>query len=175
MEWLQRLDTWAALITLAAVAWFLGVRPLLDWLNIDVGEVLRRLLSSRVSGGSLNRYVEREAPLPPVRPADRGLSAGLSASSAPLHPALRAIILDTEADKPGRQAATTRAALIRALVAAGWRTGEIRVLLRGDTTVVTEEIRAARLALGVGDEEAPKTPLAGRPIPPGVEFADESA
>jgi hypothetical protein len=33
MELLQRLDTWAALITLVAVAWYLGVRPLIEALQ----------------------------------------------------------------------------------------------------------------------------------------------
>lgn len=47
MELLQRLDTWAALITLAAVAWFLGVIPLCDYLGLDLGEALRSMLSRR--------------------------------------------------------------------------------------------------------------------------------
>lgn len=183
MDLLKRLDTWLAFFTLAAVGYYFGLRPLLDHFGIDVGALLRRLLGraatvSSVSGGSLAHYGEPDARLAPEKVADGpGLSAGLSAglpATPPMHPALHAIMLNNSADKDERAAATTRGALVRALIVAGWRTGEIRVLLRGDTTAVTDEIRAARIALGVGDEEVPRTPLAGRPIPPGVEFEDKA-
>lgn len=169
MELLNRLDNWLALITLVAVGWYLGVRPLGE--RFGWWSALRRFLSS-VSVAPAAPYVA-PAPAPePAPPADRGLSAGLSAPAPAVPEPLRAIMIDSEADKAERQAATTRPALIRALVAAGWRTGEIRTLLRGDTTAVTDEIRAARIALGVAEEDAPRTPLAGRPIPPGVEFEE---
>jgi hypothetical protein len=53
MEFLQRLDTWLTLFTLAAIAWYLGLRPLI--------EALRE--RKRVKGYNAD-YDERPAPRP---------------------------------------------------------------------------------------------------------------
>jgi len=44
----------------------------------------------------------------------------------------------------------TRAALIEALVVAGWAVGGIRALLKGDTGAIGAEVEAAKLRLGIG-------------------------
>jgi len=61
----------------------------------------------------------------------------------------------------------TRAALIEALVGAGWAVGGIRGLLKGDTGAIGAEVEAAKLRLGISD--APRSVrvneyIAGRPV-----------
>lgn len=166
--------SWMAQVFLVSVGvisvgllWFRVFRPMLE----DFG-VLRPADGVNSYDADYDEPVTR--PLPNL-PADPGLSVGLSAPSAKIHPAVLAIILDSEADKAERMEVTSRMALVQALVAAGWKTGEIRAQLKGDTGAIGDQVRAARIALGMADEEVPRTPLAGRPVPPGVEFADEAA
>lgn len=103
---------------------------------------------------------EALAPKPPVTPP-----AQVPASpSAPLPAAVRALLTERRREK-----------LIEALVAAGWGTGEIRMQLKGDSGTIGEEVRAARIRLGLADPDQRVTPLAGRPVPDGVIFVDDLA
>ncbi len=78
MELLQRLDTWVALITLATVAWFLGVIPLLDYLGLDMGEALRSMVSRR----GVNPSAEDDTPPPAGYVAPRARAADVAPMSA---------------------------------------------------------------------------------------------
>lgn len=122
------------------------------------------------------RYVQLPRTALANTQADTGLSAGLSGglpdNTPRVPPAVRNIMLDTAASKDDRKAATSRESLITALVAAGWGTGEIRAQLKGDSGEIGNQVRAARAVLGLVDEDVPRTPIAGRPVAPGVEFAD---
>ena len=86
-------------------------------------------------------------------PADGGLSGGLSALSGLQQHAVRLIILDTE-DVVQRRARTTTKVLVKALVSAGWKTGEIRQAVKGDNNTLGEWITEARAELGLRDERS---------------------
>lgn len=102
-----------------------------------------------VSSVSADAYDERDDAEGADFARDLGLSARLSALSPARRDALLAIIVDTP-DKGERAALTSRAALVAALVAAGWQTGEIRAQLKGDNGAIGLEVEAARQRLGVG-------------------------
>lgn len=102
-----------------------------------------------VSGVSAPAYDEGGGGEGDDMPRDLGLSARLSALTPARRDALLAIIIDTD-DKGERAALTTRAALVAALVAAGWQTGEIRAVLKGDNGAIGLDVEAARQRLGVG-------------------------
>lgn len=164
-SWLALVFFGCVTVLTVGVLWFRVFRPMLE----DFG-----LISAEGVKSYEVDYGEPIVKPLPARPADPSLSVGLSAPSARIHPALRAIMLDSEDDKGARLEATSRMALVQALVAAGWKTGEIRAQLKGDTGAIGDQVRAARIALGMADEEVPHTPIAGRPVPPGVEFAEEA-
>lgn len=111
----------------------------------------------------VTQYPDNTSIIPQTAGLSGGLS-GLSARSEDVPSAVRDITLYR-----------TREQLIAALVAAGWGVGEIRSVLRGDNGKIGEEIAAARARLGGGvpSPEPARTPLAGRPIPPGIRFSDD--
>lgn len=89
--------------------------------------------------------------------ADRRASAGLSGD--PRHcPALR---LDR-----------TKAGLITTLVYNEWTVSEIRAALKGDNTVLGQEIAEARERLGMAPAGEYRTPIAGRPTAAVFETGD---
>jgi hypothetical protein len=166
--------------------WFRVLRPFCEdmgWISA-YDEPATDTPSPRGAASPVNDYADastvRYVQLPRTAlantQANTGLSAGLSAG-LPTHEtfvpaAVRNIMLDTATSKDDRKAATSRESLITALVAAGWGTGEIRAQLKGDSGEIGNQVRAARAVLGLVDEEVPRTPIAGRPVAPGVEFAD---
>lgn len=79
---------------------------------------------------------------------DRLQSSAPSAPSAKQLTALMRLMLDRD-----------RAALIEALVSAGWNVGQIRAQLRGDNGVIGEEIAAARQRLGLSTSEPRVIPV----------------
>jgi hypothetical protein len=125
------------------------------------------------TGGGVKHYT-----LPPARdyvthePArvadtatDPGLSAGLSvpsARSAQLPAPVTNIMIDR-----------SRAGLIAALVAAGWKTGEIRAQLKGDNSRIGEEVEAERVRQGLAPAAPRLSPIAGRELPADAKFFDE--
>ena len=113
-------------------------------------------MTEPVSSVSPDDYVTVNDEAPRQTAADRadgGLSGGLSALSGLQQHAVRLIILDTE-DVVQRRARTTAKVVVRALVAAGWRTGEIRQAVKGDNNVIGEWITEARAELGLRDERS---------------------
>lgn len=117
---------------------------------------------STVSPPPPAHYVKSPAPLSADTAPDPGLSDGLSALSE-----VEALALEDI------RAYRSRENLVCFLVAFGWKTGEIRAILKGDSGKIGEEVREARVLLGLEDEEVPRTPLAGRPIPAGVVFQED--
>lgn len=148
--------TWSRIIRPALEDW--GV---LSWEDEEPAVTRYSPLPAQVSSVSARDYVTSVEPEVPDSPADPGLSDGLSAWSEAQRLAFDGLMLYR-----------SREAAMRALVAAGWKVSDIRAagLFRGDNAVVGQEVRAARLALGLEDDEAPKTPIAQRPIPAGVDF-----
>lgn len=147
-------------VGLAWVTWDRIVRPFAEDMGWIVYEEDRSV--SNITPPPPADYVTRMGATSADSATDPGLSDGLSALSE-----VEALTLEDV------MAYRSRENLIRFLVAFGWKTGEIRGLIKGDTGKIGEEVRAARLALGLEDEETPRTPLAGRPIPAGVVFAEE--
>jgi hypothetical protein len=84
--------------------------------------------------------------------ADGGLSGGLSGLSALHRHALDLIMLDSSLEGAALEARTTAKVLVRALVAAGWKTGRIRQVVKGDNNTISEWITDARNELGLRDE-----------------------
>jgi hypothetical protein len=150
MELLQRLDGWILLFTLGMLVWAVVKDP---WF------VVRFLLgreTEEVSSVSPDDYVTPNDETPrhtAADTADGGLSGGLSALSALRRQAVLVIILDTD-DPAERRACTTKKALIRGLVAAGWGTSEIRQVVTIDNTVASQIIREAREDLGISTERS---------------------
>lgn len=68
-----------------------------------------------------------------------------------------------------RQLDRTRSALIDECLTQGWQVDELRGLLRGSNDALSAEIAAARQRLGLAER---RTPIAGRPVPAGVEYED---
>jgi hypothetical protein len=130
-------------------------QPIWDWRG-SISEALyrawlalprsqRRTTVSMVSVTTLQHraadYVSQNPEIAPDAPQTPGLSvvsSGLSASSAEIPDELADIMTYR-----------TREKLIDALVAAGWGTGEIRALIKGDSGVIGEEVKAARTRLGI--------------------------
>jgi hypothetical protein len=116
-------------------------------------------MTEDVSSVSADDYVTPNDADPRFDAADRadgGLSGGLSALSGLQQYALRTIILDTE-DVVQRRARTTPKAVVRALVAARWKTSEIRQVLKGDNNTLSAMIAESREELGLADERPPIT------------------
>jgi hypothetical protein len=151
MELFERLDTWFTLFTVGILAWTLLTNPR------HVAAFVARMAGrseEEVSTITPDDYVTSNDAEPrhtAADPADSGLSGGLSALSALHRHALDLIMLDTE-DVVQRRARTTTKGLVKALVAAGWRTGEIRQAVKGDNNVIGEWIAEARNELGLRDE-----------------------
>jgi hypothetical protein len=95
-------------------------------------------------------YVTHDHAAPADTPADPGLSAGLSAPSVRLPAELEALMVDR-----------SRAALVAALVAAGWNTGQIRAQLKGDNGVTGKEVEVERKRQGLTSEAPRLVPIAG--------------
>lgn len=123
---------------------------------------MRAASAPDVSRDSPLDYVTRYPALEADTATDPGLSAGLSGLSAVQAEAVRGYMLDR-----------SRANLIRLAVVLGASTGDLRPVLRGDNGANGQEIAAIRRALGLEEEGVPRTPLAGRPIPPGVVFQED--
>jgi len=115
------------------------------------------LWQSATTVGSVARYVAPAVADGVATRTDHGPSVRPSAPSV----AVRA----AEALQRDR----SRQTLVTALVAAGWSTAEIRDRLVGANDAIGAEVKAARAALGL-DDGAAVTPIAGRPVPPGVSF-----
>ena len=116
-------------------------------------------MTEPVSSVSPDDYVTPPDEAPRQTAADRadgGLSGGLSGLSGLRQYALRTIILDTD-DVAQRRARTTTKVLVKALVAGGWKTGEVRQAVKGDNNVIGEWIAEARAELGLRDERPPIT------------------
>ena len=123
-------------------------------------------MTEEVSSVSRNDYVTSsdEAPRQTAADtADSGLSGGLSGLSGLQRHALDLIMLDTE-DVVQRRARTTTKVVVRALVAAGWKTGEIRQAVKGDNNVIGEWIAEARAELGLRDERTVGVGRDGRQV-----------
>lgn len=120
-------DLWASVEPYAAALWWIGRKAAAP----------RRVTEPP----PWRAYVTTDEADPVAMLRDEGLSGLSAAPSAPSEPA-RDII------SPG-----DRAAAIRALVASGWTTGQIRGLLKGDNGVIGQEVEAARAAMGL---EAPR-------------------
>jgi hypothetical protein len=149
MELLQRLDGWLLLFTLGMLVWAVIKDP---WF------VVRFLLgkeTEEVSSISAEDYVtpnDAEPRQTAADPADGGLSGGLSALSGLQQHAVRLIMLDSSLEGAALDARTTAKALVRALVAAGWKTSRIRQVVKGDNNTISEWINEARTELGLRDE-----------------------
>jgi hypothetical protein len=85
----------------------------------------------------------------PETAKDPGLSAGLSALEGDRRRAVEHIMLNTSMDKDARRMVANRANLVAALVSLGWQTGEIRVIVKGDTEAIGMECQAAQTRLGM--------------------------
>lgn len=71
----------------------------------------------------------------------------------------------------------TRGALIEELLTLGWTITDFRreQIFRGDNNKISAEVDAARKRLGMeSDDRQAISPVAGRPIPPGVSFHSDS-
>jgi hypothetical protein len=124
---------------------------------------MRVVSAPDVLGDAPPAYVTRPPALEADTATDPGLSAGLSGLSE-----LEGVAWD------GLTLYRSREALLRALVAAGWKTGEIRAVVKGDNALIGQEVQAARRALGLEEEGVQRSPIAGRPIPPGVVFQEDA-
>jgi hypothetical protein len=123
-------------------------------------------MTEEVSSVSPEHYVtpnDAEPRQTAADPADGGLSGGLSALSGLQRHALDLIMLDTE-DVVQRRARSGTKVLVKALVAAGWRTGEIRQAVKGDNNTLGEWITEARAELGLRDERVIGVGRDGRQI-----------
>jgi hypothetical protein len=109
---------------------------------------------------------------PPEAAAETPTDHGLSGLSAPIAALPAPDPLDSYLETLDTY---SRAAAVAILVDAGWPVGKIRARLTGDSGAIGREAEAARAALGLGgDEDEPRTPLAGRPIADGVAFPQRS-
>ena len=101
-------------------------------------------------------YVAQPPRTAPEMPTDPGLSAGLSGLSvwsAPLPAPVQTLMVDR-----------TRAALLSALVAAGWKTGDIRAVLKGDNGRIGEEVETEQQRQNITPPARPPLQVAaGRP------------
>jgi hypothetical protein len=79
-------------------------------------------------------------------------------------------MLDSELPRDERKAATSKDALLAALIAAGWGYSEIRAVLKNDSNTFRDEFEAARARLAQPPGAPRQTPLAERELPDGVEF-----
>jgi hypothetical protein len=104
---------------------------------IPLRDTLRGGEREGVSTLSADAYVPHDDDAPETMHRDHGLS-GLSALSEAQRGALLGIMIDR-----------SRPALISALVACDWKTGEIRAVLKGDNGVIGTEVDAARARLGI--------------------------
>ena len=152
MEMFERLDTWFTLLTVGILAWTLITNP-----RHVAAFVARMAGRSTEPVSSVSPEPYDNPPAQPVEKttadrADAGLSGGLSGLSGLQRHALFVIMLDSEQDVVRRKAVTTSAVLVEALVAAGWKTGEIRSVLKGDNNVLGQQIQQARERLGLRDE-----------------------
>ena len=152
MELFERLDTWFTLFTVGILAWTLLTNP--RHVAAFVARMAGRL-EEPVSSVSAEDYVTHDDETPRHTAADRadgGLSGGLSALSGLQRHALDLIILDSSLEGATLDARTTAKVLVRALVAAGWKTSRIRQVVKGDNNVIGEWIAEARAELGLRDE-----------------------
>lgn len=106
---------------------------------IPICDAMRPGVGEDVSTVSDSAYVAHDEESPETMHRDHGLS-GLSALSETQRAALLAITVDR-----------SRPALIGALVAAEWKTGEIRAVLKGDNGAIGVEVDAARARLGIAE------------------------
>lgn len=134
-------------IVTAGVIWFHIVRPILaDFgvIGMDEGN------ASTVK----HSQIVMSPPAPPVPPdkqtdePDRRADAALSGDPKRC---------------PALQLDRTKAGLIAILVYNEWTVSEIRNLLKGDNTVISQEVADARQRLGLEPPTAYRTPIAGRP------------
>jgi len=153
-------------LVMAGAVIVLGVLELIARLLPDDPQAPVSILSPAPPLGLPRDYVTHGADLTPDRPADPGLSAGLSGLSAAQRGAVQAYMLDR-----------SRANLVTLAVALGARTGELRAELKGDTGRIGEEVRAARAALGLDDPDGQRYVTVGDgghrvPIGEAVAFRD---
>jgi hypothetical protein len=100
--------------------------------------------------GDPRAYVTHGDAYPADNATDPGPSVRPSAPSVELPPELEALTVDR-----------SRAALIAALVAAGWNTGQIRAVLKGANDVTGKEVEAERQRQGLASEDVRLVPIAG--------------
>jgi len=145
IDFLERLDFWFMLVTLATVAWI--------WLRDRVVAPFQR--RTQVSTVSSDDYVTPNDAAPrqtAADPASGGLSGGLSALSGLQRHALLSIIMDKGFTVVEQRAVATPKRLVFALVALGWSTSQIRQVVKGDNNALSEQIREAREYFGLTDE-----------------------
>jgi hypothetical protein len=144
--------------------WFRVVRPILADLGLFGGEQADETVKHYTLPPARDYVAPHPAPLPKT-PTDLGPSAvpvRPSVLSAPIGAVVDALTVDR-----------TRAAIVRVLVAQGWSTAEIRDRLVGANDAIGDEVKAARIALGLEPELPRRSPIAGRELPPDAQFFDE--
>ena len=152
MELFERLDTWFTLFTVGLLAWTLLTNPR------HVAAFVARMAGrspEELSSVPPDDYVTHDDDAPRHTAADRadgGLSGGLSGLSAVQRQAFNLIMLDSSLEGAALEARTTAKVLVRALVAAGWKTSRIRQVVKGDNNTLGEWIAEARAELGLRDE-----------------------
>ena len=111
--------------------------------------------ASSVSPQDYDNPPAADAVATPADRADSGLSAGLSGLSALQQSVLLAIMLDNSME-PGQRAArvTTENVVALLVVFGGWKTGEIRSVLKGDNGPLGALIAQTKERYGVRDERA---------------------
>jgi hypothetical protein len=153
MELFERLDSWFFLFTVGLLAWTLITNP--RHVAAFFRQAFNRQPSEAVSSVSSDTYDNppaADAPHSAADGADGGLSGGLSALSGLQQHAVRLIMLDSSLEGAALEARTTAKVLVRALVAAGWKTSRIRQVVKGDNNTISEWITEARNELGLRDE-----------------------
>lgn len=130
----------------------------MGWVFARLGRLVQRGMYRLLTGAALPRpvvyrvnsfddddldYVPPPLPVSRTEPrTDPGPSAPSVPSSVELPAQVEALMVDR-----------TRAALIAALVAAGWNTGQIRAQLKGANDVTGKEVEAERQRQGVASGE----------------------
>jgi hypothetical protein len=145
-SWLAYTSFVCVAVITVGLLWFRAIRPMLE----DFGVLQPDDGVRGYAEDDPRNYVTHDKASTADTPTDPGLSAGLSGLSADVPPQLEALMVDR-----------SRAVLIAALVAAGWKVGEIRTQLKGDTGAIGEEIKAERKRQGLDVEEGRIVPVNG--------------
>lgn len=157
---------------------YMGIAHGIRWLLLTLW---RGPEPSPATAGSVNHssqpaqpYVAQspvgDAQVAQTEPVSVCLSADREPEKPAIPSALAALIIDSDLDKDTRKAATTKESLLCALIAAGWGYSEIRDVVKANNNTFPAEFEAAKQRLAQPTTPA-TTPIAGREVPAGVEFA----